>query len=131
MLQSYIRTTYASEADNTDCKNFPTLCIGRALATIPLLLLGPQATLDQRASSWFRGLYFHNIVQYVAIFLLTIISMRLKTEHITKEATQGRIKQVPKIKGVVPMRVSNALRVEKHPPNSSPGSQPFQIWAGT
>ena len=50
---------------------------------------------------------------------------------ITRGARQGRIKQTPKIKRVIPMRVLHPLRLEKHPPNNSPGSQPFQIRTGT
>jgi hypothetical protein len=56
--------------------------------------------------------------------------MWLKTDFTTRGARQGRIRQAPKIKSVILMRVLNPLKVEKHPPNNSPGFQPFQVCTG-
>ena len=84
----------------------------------------------QRASSCFRGLYSHNNVTCVAVFLLTRASVRLETDLITWAARQGRIRQVPKIKSTTPVRFLNPPKVEKHPPNKFLGFQPLQVGLG-
>ena len=110
---------------------FTTFLGGGTLPHSPLWCSDPPI-LGQRASSWFRGLYFHNICTCVTIFLSTIVSMKLEiSEGITRRARQDRIKQTPKMKRIIPMRDLNPLRVENHPPDNSPGFQPFQVWTGT
>ena len=84
----------------------PSLCSGKAPTTFLPLMLGPLFGV-QRASSWFRGLYFHSIITCVAVFLSTMASMRLEMDVITRGARQGRIRQAPKIKNIAPMRVLN------------------------
>ena len=87
--------------------------------------------LGQRASSWFRGLYFYNIITWVAIFFKIMASVRLKTDCTIRGAKQGRIKQPPRFRRIIFVRVLNLPKVEKHPLNNFLGFQPFQVWTGT
>ena len=47
--------------------------------------------LGQRASTWFRGLHFHSIITCVTIFLSTMASMRLETDHVSRGVRQGKM----------------------------------------
>ena len=48
---------------------------------------------------------------------MTMTSMRLERDFITRRARQGRIRQPPKIKNTMLMRDLNPWKVENHLPN--------------
>jgi hypothetical protein len=95
---------------------------------LPPLMLGP--TQGQRALSWSRSLYFHNIITCMAVFLSIMVSIIVLIDHSTSGARQGNIKHAPRIRPIAPIRVLNPPMAENHPPNRSLGSHPLQVWTG-
>jgi hypothetical protein len=52
-------------------------------------------------------------------------------DHNTKGTRQGKIKHVPRIRPIVPIRVLKLPKAENHSPNRLLGVHLPQVWMGT
>jgi protein-S-isoprenylcysteine O-methyltransferase Ste14 len=80
------------------------------LVLLPVTLfppLMPRPTQGQRASSWFRGLYFYSIITWAAVFLSLVASIMILMVHNTKGTKQGNIKHAPKTRPITLLSMTN------------------------